>query len=36
MSDLFSRKVSVFRYLRVPPLKAQASKVRKNLFYIYG
>ena len=26
MRDLFSRKVTVFCYLRVPPLKAQASK----------
>ena len=32
MSDLFSKKVSVFRYLRVPPLKAQSSKVRKKSF----
>ena len=35
ISGLFVRKVSVFRHLRVPALKAQASKARKNLFYTF-
>ena len=34
MTGLFSRKVSIFRYLRVPPLKAQVSKVRKKSFLL--